>query len=161
MSKINGHLSRINDVLRTAYQREGREVITNENPMTIAQIFEAAPGDGEEEMRLMCQAAKRLLIFVFQDGPHPGCVMRLTYLLAQRISPELILNMSGAELADIFGETRAAWSARQIRMMNGYLKSRGAKAVKGRNQKSDSAVASYSSSAMGNTNRRGKTKAAA
>lgn len=157
-SRHNGHDSRINEALRVAYQREGRQVIV---PMTIPEIFEQAPGDGEEELRIKTEAAVRMLLFVFQDGPHPGCTMRLLYLLAQRLKPELVLNMSGAELADMFGETRAAWSARMIRLFNGYLKARGARAVKGRTQKSDSAVALYSSAARGNTNRRGKLKAAA
>lgn len=161
MSRINGHEARINDVLRVAYQREGRAVITSETPLTIAEVFEQAPGDGEEELRIKGETVMRFLLFIFQDGPHPGCTMRLLYLLTQRLKPELLLNMSGAELADMFGETRAAWSARQIRMFNGYLRARGARAVKGRNQKSDSAAASYASAARGNTNRRGKTKRAA
>lgn len=161
MSRINGHEARINDVLRVAYQREGRAVITSETPLTIAEVFEQAPGDGEEELRIKGETVMRFLMFIFQDGPHPGCTMRLLYLLTQRLKPELLLNMSGAELADMFGETRAAWSARQIRMFNGYLRARGARAVKGRNQKSDTASASYALAARGNTNRRGKTKRAA
>lgn len=103
----------------------------------------------------------RLLHFQFQDGPHPGCTTRLVYLMAQRVAPELVLCMSGAELADMLGETRAAWSARNKRIYTGYLKARGAKAAKGRHQKSDTADAKYASAARGNTNRRGKFKRAA
>jgi len=69
--------------------------------------------------------------------------------------------MSGAELADMLGETRAAWSARNKRIFTGYLKARGSKAAKGALQKSDSASAKYALAARGNTNRRGKFKHAA
>lgn len=103
----------------------------------------------------------RLLFFQFQDGPHPGCTTRLVYLMAQRLAPELVLSMSGAELADMLGETRAAWSARNKRIFTGYLKARGAKAAKGRMQKSDTHAERCASAARGNTNRRGKLKRAA
>ena len=161
MSKLNGHEARINQTLAVAFQREGRSVFIRDTPMTIAEIFEQAPDDGPEELKLKGETALRFLYFIFQNGEHPGCTMRLLYLLAQRLDPTLVLNMSGAELADIFGETRAAWSARQKLMFNGYLKARGAKAVKGRNQKSDTASARMASAARGNTNRRGKVRKAA
>lgn len=161
MTRVNGHEERMNTALATAYQRAGREAIETATPMTLAQVFEQAPDDGEEHLKLKTETAMRLLYFCFQDGPHPGCTMRLLYLMAQRIAPELVLNMSGAELADMLGETRAAWSARNKRIFTGYLKARGAKAAKGRMQKSEAAVAKYASAARGNTNRRGKFKHAA
>jgi hypothetical protein len=114
-----------------------------------------------EAAAIRCETAVRMLHFQFQDGPHPGCTTRLVYLMAQRLAPELVLNMNGAELADMLGETRAAWSARNKRIYTGYLKARGAKAAKGRMQKSDTADAKYASAARGNTNRRGKFKKAA
>ncbi len=151
----------MNAALATAYQKSGREAVTTATPMSFAQLFEAAPGDGEEIRQVQCETLIRMLHFIFQDGPHPGCTTRLTYLLAQRLAPELVLNMSGAELADLLGETRAAWSARNKRIFTGYLKARGAKAAKGRMQKSDTACAKYASASRGNTNRRGKFKRAA
>lgn len=160
-TRTNGHEERINVALATAYQREGREAITTATPMSLAQLFEQAPDDGEDAMRLKQETAVRLLHFIFQDGAHPGCTTRLLYLLAQRLQPELILHMSGAELADMLGETRAAWSARNKRIFTGYLKARGSKAAKGALQKSDTASAKYALAARGNTNRRGKFKHAA
>jgi hypothetical protein len=197
MSKVNGHEARINTALAVAYQREGREAVEMNTPMTLAQVLDQAPDGAEDERgdlleqtidamrekhgaageamisRLLDlhlaveipavrrETATRLLYFQFQDGPHPGCTARLVYLMAQRIAPELVLSMSGAELADMLGETRAAWSARNKRIFTGYLKARGAKAAKGRMQKSDTAAAKYASAARGNTNRRGKFKSAA
>lgn len=161
MTRINGHEERISRALAVAYQREGRVPVEARTPMTFAELFEQAPGDGEEEAKIKRETATRLLHFVFQDGPHPGCALRLLYLMAQRLAPELVLNMSGAELADMVGETRAAWSARNKRIFTGYLKARGFKAAKSRLQKSDAAVAKYASAARGNTNRRGKVKRAA
>lgn len=161
MTKTNGHEERINTALAVAYQREGREAITTATPMTFAQLLELAPGDGEQERLLQMETLVRLLFFVFQDGPHPGCTLRLLYLVTQRLKPELVLAMSGAELADMLGETRAAWSARNKRIFTGYLKARGAKAAKGRMQKSDTHAQRCASAARGNTNRRGKFKKAA
>jgi len=161
MSRINGHEARMNTALAVAYQREGREAITTATPMTFAELFELAPGDGEEERRLQMETVARLLFFIFQDGAHPGCTTRLLYLLAQRLKPELILSMNGAELADMLGETRAAWSARNKRIFTGYLKARGVRAAKGRNEKSDTHAERCASAARGNTNRRGKYKHAA
>jgi hypothetical protein len=161
MTRCNGHESRINTALAVAFQREGRSAITTATPMSLAQLFEQAPGDGEEQLAVKSETVVRLLHFIFQDGPHPGCTTRLLYLLAQRLRPELILNMNGAELADMLGETRAAWSARNKRIFTGYLKARGAKGSRGRLQKSETAAAKYALAARGNTNRRGKFKNAA
>jgi hypothetical protein len=160
-AKINGHEARMNTALAVAYQREGREAITTETPMTMAQLLEEGPGDHEEELKIRSEAVNQMLHFLFGDGPHPGCTTRRLYLLAQRLQPELILHMSGAELADMFGETRAAWSARNKRIFTGYLKARGAKGARGRLQKSETAAAKYAEAARGNTNRRGKYKTAA
>lgn len=159
MSRVNGHEQRINTALAVAFQREGREAVTIATPMTLAEIFEQAPGDGEEDLKMKGETVVRLLHFIFQDGPHPGCTTRLIYLLAQRLAPELVLNMNGAELADMLGETRAAWSARNKRIFTGYLKARGVKAAKGRMQKSETHALRCASAARGNTNRRGKKAA--
>jgi hypothetical protein len=161
MSRVNGHEERMNTVLAVAMQRSGREAITLSTPMTFAELLELAPGDGEEERKLQMETFARLLFFIFQDGPHPGCALRLLYLVTQRLKPELIMAMCGAELADMLGETRAAWSARNKRIFTGYLKNRGFKAAKGRMQKSDTAARKSAAAALGNTNRRGKFKKAA
>lgn len=146
---------RIHRVLTTAYQRERTGEIHSPEPMTVRDIFEQAPGDGEEEMRIKTETTRRLINFLFQDGPHPGHTLRLLYLLTQQIAPEQILNMNGSELADIFGETRAAWSARVKRIFNNYLSKAGAKGFKSRTQRSETARAAYAAGARGNTNRRG------
>jgi hypothetical protein len=161
MSRVNGHEERMNTALAVAMQRFGREAITLNTPMTFAALLEQAPGDGEEELKIKAETLVRILHFIFQDGPHPGCTTRLVYLLAQRLAQELVLGMSGAELADMLGETRAAWSARNKRIFTGYLKNRGFKAAKGRMQKSDTAARKSAAAALGNTNRRGKFKKAA
>lgn len=151
----------MNAVLATAFQREGRVAVEASTPRTMAELFEQAPGDGDEEMRIKMETAVRLLHFCFQDGAHPGCTMRLFYLLTQRLAPELVRRMSGAELAELFGETRAAWSARNKRLFTGYLKARGARAAKGHFQKSDTHAARCAAAQRGNTNRRGKMRLAA
>ena len=158
MSRINGHEERINRALAVAFQREGRSAVTMESPMSLAEVTEEG-GEGDEIIRAKMEAVAGMLYFIFQDGPHPGCTLRLLYLMAQRIKPELLLHMSGAELADMLGETRAAWSARNKRVFTGYQQARGLRAARGVFQNSESAAAQYALAARGNKNRRGKRAA--
>ena len=155
---IDPNEARISRVLATAYQRERAAQAHENTPMTFGDIFDPAPDDGEELMKAKQEAVIRMLCFIFQKGPHPGNVMRLVYLLAARLKSDLILNMNGSELADLFGETRAAWSARNQKMFTGYLRACGSHAAKDPRQKSDSVCAKYAVAQLGNTNRRGKFK---
>jgi hypothetical protein len=154
----DSHEARINDELRIAYQREKRGGPEADRPMELDEVFEAAPGDGEDEMRIRRETVIRMLYFIFQKGCHPGQTLRLLYILTQRLSPELILHMNGTALANIFGETRAAWSARMLLIFNGYLAANGQKAIKYAAQKSDTARAKYAAAAIGNSNRRALRK---
>lgn len=161
MSKFTEHEARINRVLAQAFQREtrvGNRTTAENEPMTHEEVSEPAHGDSEDIHRAQIEAVQRLLYYIFQDGVHPGCTIRRLYFIAQKMSPALVLHMSGSELAEMLGETRAAWSARVQRLFTGYLRSRGYKAVSGGHQKSETHALRCAEAARGNTNRRGKTK---
>jgi hypothetical protein len=151
--------ARINRVLAAAHHREASALMYGRLPMTIGELVDGrAPSDDDDVPQIRNETVVRMLHFVFQDGPHPGSVTRLIYLLAQRLTPDLVLRMSGSEMADMLGETRAAWSARNQRIFTGYLRARGTKGAKGRSDKSEAARVKYAAAQLGNTNRRGKLK---
>lgn len=134
---------RIARVLRTAHLREEAAPVDFAKPFDFSEIFDASDASDSEENRIRAETLDRILLFLYADGIHPGCVMRRTYLLAHRSRPELLKHMSGAELAEMFGETRAAWSARAIRLFEGYAKARGGRALHAWNSKSETARATY------------------
>jgi len=72
------------------------------------------------------RAARRFLEFCFAGRPDPGQWLRNLCALAQVFAPDLILHMTGEDLAIIFGETRAANSAR-LKMLDAYGRAPGAK----------------------------------
>jgi len=155
---IDPNEARMNRALAVAYRRDGRSAGETQAPTTLGELVEGcAESDGDEVARVRSETVVRMLHFLFQDGPHPGSVTRLVYLLAQRLSPGLILRMNGSELADMLGETRAAWSARNKRIFTGYMEARGSRAARGLNQKSTTVCEKYARAQLGNQNRRGKT----
>lgn len=81
---------------------------------------QAAGSAGEAE------AARRFLVFCFSGRFCPGMHLRNLYALAQVFAPDLIKHMTGEDLAIIFGETRAANSAR-LKMLDAYGRAPGAK----------------------------------
>jgi hypothetical protein len=111
----------------------------------------------EERLRSM----RGLLDYVYQDGPHPLQVYRRIVAITKAVRPDLLLNMSCAQLAilcdDGKGDSsdgRATVSARIKRMFD-PVKKAGMKGFKAPFQKTDSACRNYSDSAKGNQNRLG------
>ena len=159
------HLDRIADVLRNAYSRACYKFEPTDFRTPLIELLtkeEGAEADeakevGEFEQEIRLKTFKNMLLYIFADGPHPGASMRRLYALARGFSPELIANMNGTDLAQMFNESQASQSWRALKMFDGYLKERGAHSGKVSFQKSDSARAVYSKVQKGNTNRRGKS----
>lgn len=155
------HMLRINRVLNCAFQRERPclpEWIRNPKKQSvdeaIRQIIEEV-FDGDETKFNESVENELVPLVRWLSEAHGGFVKNL-YLLAQACDPDLVLRMNSAELAQMFGQTRAAWSARMKRKVNGTLKSAGYKGYLIRGQKTASACEKYRECAKGNTNRRGK-----
>lgn len=113
------------------------------------------------EERLL--AMRMLIDFLFADGPHPLAVVRRAYALAKAVRPQCIMNMSCASLAvlsdDGKGDTtdgRATVSERIKRIFSEPIRKAGMLGSKASFQKTDSACGTYSDSAKGNQNRRGR-----
>jgi hypothetical protein len=101
--------------------------------------------------------------YLFEEGPHPVLVYRRAAGIAKAIRPKLLMSMSAAQIAvlcdDGKGRTcdgRATVVARIKRLFNEPIKKAGMRGFKAPFQKSEDAGHSYSGSAKGNQNRRGR-----
>lgn len=123
-------------------------------------IREALQVNWEERLRGM----RGFLEYVYQDGPHPLALVRRLIAITKAVRPDLLLNMSCAQLAvlcddgkgDAKTDGRATVSARTKRLFEQPIKDAGMGGFKAGFQKTESAGHSYSRSAQGNQNRLGK-----
>ena len=68
------------------------------------------------------EALRRVYAYLFMKGTDPGRLLRRVYAFTKWLRPELLMEMSLAELGEIFGgETRAVQSWRVQQMMDGLL----------------------------------------
>lgn len=151
MSHADGHDQRINSALARVASKRGytQESVTTRTPLD--ELIEA-----EEQSELAGDRGnvlRRVLLFFYADGMHPGAVLRRVYALAKAIDPELIGDMTCDDLALMFGETKAAQSWRIQRIFSGYQRAAGVNGFKASFQKSESARAAYSRAQRGNNNR--------
>jgi hypothetical protein len=122
-----------------------------------AEEFERLADEHERGELLLKKFFFRFLDFLYEDGPHPGWVLRRLYVMARRYRPELILHMNGSELGQLFGETRAAQSHR-MQMLFDRLSASGVRGFRGAGCKSETSRSTYAAAAAGNQNRRKKKK---
>lgn len=125
----------------------------------IETIKTALQVNWEERVRGMVAA----LDYIYRDGPHPLTVVRRCTAIAKAVRPKLLINMSAAQIAvlcdDGKGRTcdgRATVVARIKRLFNEPIKKAGMRGFKAPFQKTEDAGHSYSGSAQGNQNRRGR-----
>jgi hypothetical protein len=65
-----------------------------------------------EEMSIASRYLRRFLNWVMAFGPHPRHALQRFFTATNAVAPELMLNMSQEEIAALFGQCRAAESAR-------------------------------------------------
>lgn len=153
MSEGDAHDKRINSALAIAAHKRGYQLesITTDTPLD--WLIRAEEGDQD----IHDEALTKVLLYFYADGPHPGCVLRRVFAVAKAIRPDLLLNMTDAEIGQMFDETRAAQSWRRDKIFSNYQKERGVKGFKSPSQKSEGSRDAFSDAQRGNTNRRGKT----
>lgn len=162
--QTDARAQRVNDALKPVQVRSGMGAVNGVTPlMEVDAMEQAALGvdDGEDDDFERGRAegyaegrragARAFLEFCFKDGYHPGVSMRRLYGMAQKLSPDLIAQMSGADCGSMFGETRAAWDYRLLAMFDGT-------GVKGRDGKREGAKEKYRQAQMGNSNRKNGAK---
>lgn len=104
-------------------------------------------GGGEGQLPRV-DILRALLRFIFSDGPHPRSAARRLYFIAHTFAPEHIVNMTEADLAELFGEGKANVSA-AINRLFGDIKAN----IPG--HKSRGARRTYARIRKGNRNRAG------
>lgn len=125
---MSAHLSpfdaAIDALMGRVYRRAGRDLeaeIEAPEPLdALLQPEPCAPGaDSEEERDRMREELaiggrylRRFFAYVMARGPHPRHVMPRFYSAVNAVDPALLLHMTGEELAALWGQGRAAESAR-------------------------------------------------
>lgn len=148
------HLENVRAMLAEVYDRSGRNSNGVENHTPLDDLLRAEEGELPEHYDAGVVMLNRFLGWVFERGPDPAAALQRLFVVARALAPALILNMSGDEVGVIFGQGRAAESARIV-LLNKKLKSAGFKHTTFRPQKSVTARAKMSKAQRGNRNRKG------
>jgi hypothetical protein len=150
------HEIRIQQALQAAAIRRGLpEVPDHKTPLST--LLEAEDGSAEGDLaKIRREVVAQFLGLCFQDGIHPASAMKNLYAIAHALSPETFGHMTCADIAQLFGESKAAHSWRVKQIFSKLPRSRGARPITLGWQKSPAAVEKYRQAARGNTNRRHK-----
>lgn len=150
----DAHDVRINSILARAAARRG---YNQESITTITPLTELMATEGRAELEGgRADVLKQMLLFFYADGQHPGAVLRRVFAVAKALDESLLEGMTLTDMAQMFGETKAAQSWRIQKIFSGYQRAAGVNGFKASFQKSEAARAAYSRTQRGNTNRRGK-----
>ena len=133
-------------VIRASVGRGGWVPVDDNTPLD--ELLRVTAG-GEEQRDE--SAARRETIMVFLQwlvsaGPVPAQVMRRVYAAIHTIAPELLCHMTGADVALMLGETKAAHSWRTLKLFEGKVHARSMKRALARMR--------YRDAQMGNTSRK-------
>lgn len=142
----------VHAILTAAHSRMGEQMpVDHHTPLDalISQEFAISGDDYEIKSEAVCA----ILSWLFESGPAPATVVKRLFSLTRAVKPELMLNMSGAEIAALFGQGRAAESARSRMILGETLGRVGYKNTQLPYQKSPSACAKYAQVQRGNRNR--------
>jgi hypothetical protein len=149
---------KVHAALAQAYRRRGQKWAEPQIIATIGmRLMVESAGDASEAL-VRAQALEIWLGRVWDYSPAERWRPRLSealkaiYVEARTLAPELILNMSGAEISALFHQGRAAESARVRLRVNAPLLRAGYRAQQ-RFQKSETACRRYAERARGNTHR--------
>ncbi len=159
--RVRGHHERIGEVLGAAFRRE--EHTLPDRPFLGGDVvaldrLDSAAGAGERAERRL---AARLWLRRIWRGAGLAEAMKGIYALTRSFWPELVMNMTGEELAALFGQTRAAESARVHNLVNHPIERHCGRHTTLRFQKSTAACGKYAGAARGNTHRADSVRSAA
>jgi hypothetical protein len=149
----------VHAALAQAYRRSGR---TWDAASTIATLEMRLLVEGAidaEDALIRAKAMETWLARVWDHvagrnwRPRLSEAMKALYVEARTLAPEVILNMSGEEIATLFHQGRAAESARVKLRVNARLLRAGFRGATLRFQKSATACRTYAQRQKGNKNR--------
>lgn len=141
--------AKVKAAMERARRREGRTWAMGQ--ISTLEIMESVADSSEALIR--AQAMEVWLARVWNAGPKLSEALKNLFVEARALAPELILNMSGEEISDLFGQGRAAESARVKKRVNDVFTRAGFRYSALRFQKSATACRKYAARAKGNKHR--------
>lgn len=158
---LRSHAERINAALGRAHRREGHTWDPFRSGQRLEVLIVEDELAGPDEQAVREEAVRRWLRQIWAEGSGLADALKAFYALTRSCWPELILNMSGGEVASFFAQTRAAESERVHRLVNRPIERHTGRHTTLRFQKSTSACGKYAASATGNTHRADSARKAA
>lgn len=143
----------VKDALAKAYRREGRTWSPPPHITTIEMQLLVEDAMEPDDALIRAKAMEAWLARVWDAGPRLPEALKAIFVEARAIAPELILNMTGDEISRLFGQGRAAESARVKQRVNVFLARAGFRRTTLRFQKSETACRRYAERARGNHHR--------
>ena len=147
------HDERISAILAKAYRREGHTWDKQRVASDVSQLrlHETSGGAGEHELRRA--TLRRWCALIWEAGASLGPALKHFYVVARKYTPELMMNLTGEELAVFFDQVRATTSAREKLLLNKRMARAGYRNTTLRGQKSPAACEKYAFAATGNHHR--------
>lgn len=158
---VRAHAGAISAVLGRAFRREGHTWTAEKTGARLEVLIVEDELAGEAEEHVRREVVRRWLRQVWAPGAGLADALKAFYALTRACWPELILNMSGEEVATFFAQTRAAESERVHRLVNRPIERHTGRHTTLRFQKSTAACGKYAGAAKGNTHRADAAKRAA
>jgi hypothetical protein len=101
------------EVLGAVYRRQAHAYA----PVS-ADISDAAREESDSvEAFCRMESFRRMLGFVFSEGPDPACAMQRLYALARSYAPDQVMALRAEDIAMIFGVTPEAKRWRRLRIV--------------------------------------------
>jgi hypothetical protein len=161
VASVRAHAARISAVLGRAYRRERHTWQAARPGLRLEVLLVEDELAGPEEEQVRRAMVRRWLRQVWAPGAGLADALKAFYALTRACWPELILNMSGEEVAAFFAQTRAAESERVHRLVNRPIERHTGRHTTLRFQKSTAACGKYAGAAKGNTHRADAARRAA
>jgi hypothetical protein len=150
------HLDEVREMLAKVYRRDGRgsEGVEHATPLDALLAKEESITEDDYGVKV---ATLQGLIDWFFERADPAAVLQRVYVVARAVRPSVLRGMSGSDISVIFGQGRAAESARLLRL-SGMITAAGFRHAAFRVQKSKTAREKMSRAQRGNRNRVGGKK---
>lgn len=149
-----GHVERIEALMARVYRRADTAVLMEKPASPLEALLGREEVQPEDHYCAGVEMLGRFMEWVFESGPAPGVAVQRFYSVVNALRADLLLNMSNEEVAAIFGQGRAAESARTV-LLNKKLKQAGFRHTTFRRQKTEQARQRMAKAQLGNRNRSG------
>lgn len=155
-------MNEVHDALAKAYRRKGRTWDPLTEPTSLDVMTSREDSMEPDESLVRARAVELWLRRIWESGVNFSDALKHLLTDVRAFAPELLLNMTGEEIAALFGQGRASESWRVKHRVNDVLARAGFRNPQLRHQKSQTACRTYARVQRGNSNRvKGRTALAA